>query len=59
MIGGARTSKNTQFTRTELREMLRRGNTSISTKGEGGSPGGNNWVFSSYELENSHAGYDF
>ena len=46
-IDGARTSKNTQFTRTELREMLRRGNTSISTKGEGGSPGGNNWVFSS------------
>lgn len=46
-IGGAKTSKNTRFTRTELREMLRRGDKSISTKGEGGNPGLNNWVFSS------------
>lgn len=46
-IGGAKTSKNTRFTRTELREMLRRGDKSISTKGEGGDPGLNNWVFSS------------
>ena len=46
-IGGAKTSKNTQYTRTELREMLRRGDTSIGTKGEGGNPGANNWVFSS------------
>lgn len=46
-IGGAKTSKNTRFTRTELREMLRRGDTSIGTKGEAGNPGANNWVFSS------------
>lgn len=46
-IGGAKTSKNTRYTRTELREMLRRGDKSIGTKGEGGDPGLNNWVFSS------------
>ena len=46
-IAGARTSKNSNFTRTELREMLRRGNTDISTRGEGDNPGANNWVFSS------------
>ncbi|MEE4217765.1 MAG: polysaccharide lyase family 7 protein [Xanthomonadales bacterium] len=45
--GGAKTSKNTRFTRTELREMLRRGNTDISTRNEDRSPNKNNWVFSS------------
>ncbi len=50
-IGGAKTSTNTQYTRTELREMLRRGDTNIGTKGEGGSPGANNWVFSSAPAE--------
>jgi poly(beta-D-mannuronate) lyase len=40
-VSGAKTSTNTKFTRSELREMLRRGNTSFSTKGVGG----NNWVF--------------
>tara|TARA_R110002167_G_scaffold260869_4_gene467290 strand:- start:2027 stop:3058 length:1032 start_codon:yes stop_codon:yes gene_type:complete len=40
---GARTSKNTKYARTELREMLRRGNTRIKTQGITG----NNWVFSS------------
>lgn len=39
-IGGAKTSTNTSFTRSELREMLRRGNTSISTQGVNR----NNWV---------------
>ncbi|MFK8031945.1 MAG: polysaccharide lyase family 7 protein [Gammaproteobacteria bacterium] len=39
-IGGAKTSVNTSYTRTELREMLRRGNTSISTRGVNR----NNWV---------------
>jgi len=42
-IGGAKTSTNTSYTRVELREMLRRGDTSFSTKGVGG----NNWVFGS------------
>ncbi len=46
-VAGAKTSKNTSFTRTELREMLRRGNTAISTKNDDRTPNKNNWVFSS------------
>ena len=42
-IEGAKTSTNTKYTRTELREMLRRGNTNISVQGVNK----NNWVFSS------------
>lgn len=42
-IKGTRTSKNTKYARTEMREMLRRGDKSIKTKGVNG----NNWVFSS------------
>lgn len=42
-IGGAKTSKNTKYTRSELREMMRRGDTQHKTKGVNG----NNWVFSS------------
>lgn len=42
-VDGAKTSTNTSYTRSELREMLRRGDTSHSTKGVGK----NNWVFSS------------
>ncbi len=41
-IDGHKTSTNTSYIRTELREMLRNGNTSIST-----SDLRNNWVFSS------------
>ena len=44
---GARTSSNTSYPRTELREMLRRGDTSISTRSSDGTPTRNNWVFSS------------
>ena len=40
---GAKTSKNTKYARTELREMLRRGNTRIKTKGITE----NNWVLNS------------
>lgn len=40
---GAKTSKNTKYARTELREMLRRGNARIKTQGVNK----NNWVFSS------------
>ncbi|WP_041524016.1 polysaccharide lyase family 7 protein [Gilvimarinus agarilyticus] len=40
---GFKTSANTSYTRTELREMLRAGNTSIDTKGVNA----NNWVFGS------------
>jgi poly(beta-D-mannuronate) lyase len=39
-IYGATTSANTRFTRTELREMLRRGNKGISTQGVNQ----NNWI---------------
>ncbi|MGI9219884.1 MAG: polysaccharide lyase family 7 protein, partial [Woeseiaceae bacterium] len=39
-IDGAKTSANTRYTRSELREMLRRGNTSISTRGVNR----NNWL---------------
>lgn len=39
-IAGATTSANSSFTRSELREMLRRGNTSISTQGVNR----NNWL---------------
>ena len=41
-VKGPKTSKNTTYTRSELREMMRRGDTSYSTKGVSG----NNWVFS-------------
>ena len=46
-IEGPKTSQNTSYTRTELREMLRRGDTSIKTKLNDGTPNKNNWVFSS------------
>ena len=42
-IAGAKTSTNTSYTRTELREMLREGDGSFSTQGVGK----NNWVFGS------------
>jgi len=42
-IDGEKTSTNTSYTRTELREMLRQGNTNIDTQGVNK----NNWVFSS------------
>ena len=50
-IKGFKTSKNTSYTRTELREMLRRGNTSIDTRSKSGLPNKNNWVFSSAPKE--------
>ena len=46
-IKGFKTSTNTDYTRTELREMLRRGNRSIHTRDKSGLPNKNNWVFSS------------
>jgi len=44
---GAKTSSGARYTRTELREMLRRGDRSISTRGSGNRPNENNWAFSS------------
>ena len=46
-VKGFKTSTNTSYTRSELREMLRRGDKSIRTKLDGGTPNKNNWVFSS------------
>ncbi len=48
---GAKTSKNTNYTRTELRGMLRRGDDAIATRGANDYPNKNNWVFSSAPLE--------
>ncbi|MFS4494008.1 polysaccharide lyase family 7 protein [Maribacter sp. 2308TA10-17] len=55
-IAGFKTSANTSYTRTELREMLRAGNTNIDTQGVNK----NNWVFGSApqaDITNA-AGYD-
>ena len=48
---GATTSTGTQYTRTELREMLRRGDRSISTRGDNDIPNLNNWAFSTAPAE--------
>jgi len=53
-IGGYKTSKNTTYTRSELREMLRAGDTKIKTKG----PTKNNWVFESSPDVAQAGGYD-
>ena len=45
---GFKTSTNTSYVRVELREMLRRGDSSISTKGVNK----NNWVFGSASVSN-------
>jgi len=53
---GTTTSTRTKYVRTELREMLRRDNTHISTA----KPGKNNWVFSSFKAsdQNKAGGVD-
>lgn len=53
-IGGFRTSSNTSYTRVELREMLRAGNTDISTKGTTK----NNWVHKKSRASKKAGGYD-
>lgn len=55
-INGYKTSSGTSYTRTELREMLRKGNTSISTTGVNK----NNWVFgtASSSSKSAAGGYD-
>ncbi len=50
-IKGVRTSANTKFARTELREMLRAGDKSIATQGVNK----NNWVFSSAPIADQKA----
>ncbi|APE00617.1 translation initiation factor SUI1 [Alteromonas mediterranea] len=55
-IDGYKTSTNTSYTRSELREMLRAGDTSIDTQGVNS----NNWVFSSApsSAQNAAGGVD-
>ena len=55
-IDGYKTSTNTSYTRSELREMLRAGDTSIDTQGVNK----NNWVFSSapFSAQNAAGGVD-
>ncbi len=48
---GVKTSLNTRYTRVEMREMLRRGNTKIKTSGVNK----NNWVFATAPAENKAA----
>ncbi|OUD08420.1 hypothetical protein BVC71_12990 [Marivivens niveibacter] len=48
---GAKTSANTNYSRTELRGMLRAGDETIATRVDGGYPNQNNWVFSSAPIE--------
>jgi len=50
-IKGVRTSKNTKYVRTELREMLRAGDPSVARQGVNK----NNWVFSSAPVEDQKA----
>jgi len=50
-IEGAKTSNNTSYTRTELREMLRSGNTNVNVQGVNK----NNWVFSSAPVSDQNA----
>jgi len=55
-VSGPKTSVNTSYTRSELREMLRGSNTGISTQGVNK----NNWVFGSAPQSdiNASAGFD-
>jgi len=53
-IGGFKTSQNTSYTRSELREMLRAGDKTIKTKG----PNKNNWVLQSSNSMFDAGGYD-
>lgn len=46
-VPGGTTTQNSSYVRTELREMLRGGDESISTRIDDGTPNRNNWVFSS------------
>ncbi|WED21004.1 polysaccharide lyase family 7 protein [Vibrio sp. JC009] len=50
-VKGVRTSKKTKYARTELREMLRRGDETIDRQGVNA----NNWVFSSSPVEDLKA----
>ena len=46
-VPGGVTTSGSSYARSELREMMRRGDESISTRNDNGTPTANNWVFSS------------
>lgn len=45
-IPGGVTTQNSSYARSELRQMMRAGNTDIKTRNNDGTPTKNNWVFS-------------
>jgi poly(beta-D-mannuronate) lyase len=46
-VPGGVTTSGSSYARSELREMMRRGDESIPTRNDDGTPTANNWVFSS------------
>ncbi|SNS41367.1 polysaccharide lyase family 7 protein [Tropicimonas sediminicola] len=50
-IPGGTTTSGSSYPRSELREMMRAGDTSISTRNDDGTPNKNGWVFSSAPAE--------
>jgi poly(beta-D-mannuronate) lyase len=46
-VPGGVTTSGSSYARSELREMIRRGDESIPTRNDDGTPTANNWVFSS------------
>lgn len=50
-IPGGTTTSGSSYPRSELREMMRAGNTEIATRDESGKPTRNNWVLSSAPRE--------
>lgn len=50
-VPGGTTTQGSSYVRTELREMIRGGDTSIATRIDDGTPNANNWVFGSAPAE--------
>lgn len=53
-IPGGTTTQNSSYARSELRQMMRAGDTDIKTRNDDGTPTKNNWVFSTAP-EETHA----
>ena len=50
-VPGGTTTQNSKYVRSELREMMRGGDTAIKTRIDDGTPNKNNWVFGSAPQE--------
>ncbi|MGP6089614.1 polysaccharide lyase family 7 protein [Antarctobacter jejuensis] len=50
-VPGGKTTQNSSYVRSELREMIRGGDTAIGTRIDDGTPNPNNWVFGSAPAE--------